>query len=171
MPLSQMLPKPDRPATPPRLSPPLTSNPDNEEEEEGDAPLSDPSEAMKQLHQHLEELREAPQEPTKRRRSRRLAKMEVTDPPAARIPPASPSTPGKGRVHHRGRRERERVQLLDSQVSDSQLLQVTYDDPDGRREKAKLLDRIKRLGGREGGGGRGEAQGGRGGGREEIQYC
>lgn len=36
------------------------------------------------------------------------------------------------------------MQLLDSQVSDSQLLQVTYDDPDGRREKEKLLNRIKR---------------------------
>ena len=34
---------------------------------------------------------------------------------------------------------------MDSQVTDSQLLQVTYDDPEGRREKEKLLARIERF--------------------------
>ena len=33
---------------------------------------------------------------------------------------------------------------MDSQVSDSQVMQVTYDDPEGRRAKAKLLEKIQR---------------------------
>ena len=45
---------------------------------------------------------------------------------------------------------------MDSQVTDSQLLQVTYDDPEGRKEKEKLLARVERFGWR---GNRGEREG------------
>ena len=40
---------------------------------------------------------------------------------------------------------RKEEHLMDSQVSDSQLLQVTYDDPEGRKEKEKLLARVERF--------------------------
>ena len=42
-------------------------------------------------------------------------------------------------------RRRKEEHLTDSQVTDSQLLQVTYDDPEGRREKEKLLARVERF--------------------------
>lgn len=106
---------------------------------------SDTSEAMRDLHQQLEDLKEAPQEQPKRRRSRRLQKRD--DEPVTSIPPTSPHTPSKGKGRRRRGRKKEEP-LMDSQVSDSQLLQVTYDDPEGRREKAKLLAQIQR--GREG---------------------
>ena len=44
---------------------------------------------------------------------------------------------------------RKEEHLMDSQVTDSQLLQVTYDDPEGRKEKEKLLARVERCGLRE----------------------
>ena len=44
---------------------------------------------------------------------------------------------------------RKEEHLMDSQVTDSQLLQVTYDDPEGRKEKEKLLARVERFGLRE----------------------
>lgn len=122
------------------------STPQLQSHDDDDNLTSDPLEAMKQLHQHLEELREAPQDQQKRRRSRRLQKKECSDDPPTVVPPVSPSTPGKRRPHQsrRGRGRAKEEQLLDSQISDSQLLQVIYDDPDGRREKEKLLARIRR---------------------------
>ena len=101
---------------------------------------SDPSEAVRQLKQHLEELQEAPREHQKRRRSRRLQKA-LEDRPIVQ-----PSTPRKGGRVRRTRlhSQHKKDQLVESQISDSQLLQVTYDDPEGRREKAKLLARIER---------------------------
>ena len=99
---------------------------------------SDPSEAVRQLQQHLDELREAPQEQQLRRQSRRLREKDSDHHPHPPI-----------RIKGRGRRARQREgvrekHLLDSQVSDSQLMQVTYDDPEGRREKERVLARIKR---------------------------
>ena len=107
-----------------------------------------PIEVAKQLQQHLEELREAPREQQRRRRSRRLAKKgsenTVGQLPPPLLPPPSHASPGKGRGR-RGRRVRHKEEhLMDSQVSDSQLLQVTYDDPEGRKEKEKLLARVER---------------------------
>ena len=119
---------------------------DNQENENGI-----PIEVAKQLQQHLDELREAPREQQRRRRSRRLAKNGSEDavgqlPPPPLPPPSSHGSPGKGRSR-RGRRVRRRKEehLTDSQVTDSQLLQVTYDDPEGRREKEKLLARVERF--------------------------
>lgn len=103
---------------------------------------SDPSEAVRQLQQHLEELRGAQQEQSKRRRSRRLHNKDTKDPPI--LPPTHSPRKGRGHHHHRRRGRLREEQLTESQVSDSQLLQVTYDDPEGRREKAKLLARIQR---------------------------
>ena len=106
---------------------------------------NDPSDVAWQLQQHLGEIKEAPKEQQKRRRSKRLMRTESDDsvqppPPSHRSPAAS----GKGRSQRLRRQRHKEEQLLDSQVSDSQLLQVTYDDPEGRREKAKLLARIER---------------------------
>ena len=107
-----------------------------------------PIEVAKQLQQHLDELREAPREQQRRRRSRRLAKKGSEDAvgqlPPPPLPPPSHRSPGKGRGR-RGRRVRRKEEhLMDSQVTDSQLLQVTYDDPEGRKEKEKLLARVER---------------------------
>jgi hypothetical protein len=127
------------------------------EHQSADNLTSDTFEAMRDLHQQLEGLKEAPQEQPKRRRSRRLQTIEVD--PVAAVPPTSPRTPSKRKGHRRRGRKKEEP-LMDSQVSDSQLVQVTYDDPEGRREKAKLMARIQRLvGGREGGGGGAERKG------------
>ena len=136
---------------------------------------SDPLEAMRDLHQQLEELREAPQEQLKRRQSRRLRRNE--DKGRGTAPPISPHMPGKRRTHRSRRVRGKEEPLMDSQVSDSQLLQVTYDDPEGRRERAKLLARIERCkatgqygGGRRGGRGRGRGGGGEGEGEGEVLY-
>ena len=104
---------------------------------------SDPLKAVRQLQQHLDELREAPREQQKKRRSRRLQEKDLKGDPV--IPPTSPVAhmKGRGRRNRRGRMKEEE-QLTDSQISDSQLLQVTYDDPESRREKAKLLAQIER---------------------------
>ena len=107
----------------------------------------DSSEAAKRLQEHLEQIKEAPNEQQKRRRSRRLINKEdkpSNPPPTSHSshPHRSPDKKGRSRRDRRGRWKDE--QILDSQVSDSQLLQVTYDDPKGRKEKEKLLARIER---------------------------
>ena len=121
-------------------SEPIKTQHENEDQEnENGIPI----EVAKQLQQHLEELREAPKEQQRRRRSRRLAKKGSED-AVGQLPPPSHASPGKGRGR-RGRRVRRKEEhLMDSQVSDSQLLQVTYDDPEGRKEKEKLLARVER---------------------------
>ncbi len=105
------------------------------------------SEAAKRLQEHLEQIKEAPMDQHKKRRSRRLLRKEdkTSDAP----PPShqshhrkSPHKKGRSRRNRRGKRKEE--QLLESQVTDSQLLQVTYDDPNGRKEREKLLARIDR---------------------------
>lgn len=106
-----------------------------------------PFDVARQLQQHLEELRDAPKEQQKRRRSRRLMRKGSEDaahPPPPLLPPPHGS-PGKGRSRRGRRARRKEEHLMDSQVTDSQLLQVTYDDPEGRREKEKLLARIERF--------------------------
>ena len=105
-----------------------------------------PYDVARQLQQHLDELRDAPREQQRRRRSRRLMKKGKEDggpPPPPPLAPPTHSSPSKGHSR-RGRRARRKEELMDSQVSDSQLLQVTYDDPEGRREKEKLLARVER---------------------------
>ncbi len=84
---------------------------------------SDPSAAMRDLQQQLEELKEAPQDHPKRRRSRRLQSKDEAPELAAVV---APRTPNKGKLSRRSRRAartKEEV-LMDSQVSDSQLVQV-----------------------------------------------
>ena len=103
------------------------------------------SEAVKRLQEHLEQIKEAPMEQQKRRRSRRLLSKKdksSNPPPASHLshPHKSPTKKGQNRRDRRGRRKDE--QILESQVTDSQLLQVTYDD--GKKEREKLLARIQR---------------------------
>ena len=160
VPLSQVAARQDlvSPAPPSPTSSLTSEHTDNDDDDDGrgggdDGNLtSDPSEAVRLLHQQLDELKEAPREQSKRRRSRRLQKKEVSSNLPSAGPPvtlAAPRTPGKRRGHHAhhhlGRRGRGRGDPpTDSQVSDSQQLQVTYDDPEGRRERAKILARIER---------------------------
>ena len=103
------------------------------------------SEAFRQLKQHLDELREAPQE-KQRRRSRRLEKKESEEPPSLPRPAVSlqPRHSARKRHSRQSRHDREQRGQPDSQVTDSQVLQVTYDDPESRRQRAKLLARIER---------------------------
>ncbi|XP_064393637.1 DNA topoisomerase 2-binding protein 1-A-like isoform X3 [Halichondria panicea] len=105
------------------------------------------SEAAKRLQEHLEQIKEAPMDQHKKRRSRRLlGKEDKTNeaPPPSHQPHhrKSPHKKGRSRRDRRGKRKEE--QLLESQVTDSQLLQVTYDDPNGRKEREKLLAKIDR---------------------------
>ena len=114
------------------------------EDQENDNGL--PYDVARQLQQQLDELRDAPREQQRRRRSRRLMKKGKDDgshPPPPPLAPPSHGSPSKGHSR-RGRRARRKEELMDSQVTDSQLLQVTYDDPEGRREKEKLLARVER---------------------------
>ena len=127
-----------------RESSEVTKTQNEDQENENGIPLD----VARQLQQHLEELRDAPKEQQRRRRSRRLMRRGSEDsgvPPPPPLAPPSHGSPGKGR-HRRGRRTRRKEEhLMDSQVTDSQLLQVTYDDPEGRREKEKLLARVERF--------------------------
>jgi len=99
---------------------------------------SSTSEAMKQLQQQLDELREAPGE-KQRRRSRRLQKKEVEA-----LPLEGHQEPSPRKRHGRhDRRGQDRRGEGHGEVSNSQGAQVIYDDPEGRREKAKLFARIE----------------------------
>lgn len=118
-----------------------------ESETENEDKKSLSSEAAKRLQEHLEQITVAPIEQQRRRRSRRLLNKED----AANVPPPashhlhsrkSPHKKGRGRRDRRRRRKEE--QVLESQVTDSQLHQVTYDNPKDRKEKEKLLARISR---------------------------
>lgn len=100
---------------------------------------SKPSEVARRMQQQLEEMREAPREQRKRR-SKRLMRLEEAPPP----PPSHHRSPAPGKPRRSRRNRKKEEPLMDSQVSDSQLLQVTYDDPEGRREKAKLMAQIER---------------------------
>ena len=102
-------------------------------------PSTKPSEVARRMQQQLEEMREAPREQRKRR-SKRLMRLEEAPPP----PPSHHRSPAPGRPKRSRRNRKKEEPLMDSQVSDSQLLQVTYDDPEGRREKAKLMAQIER---------------------------
>ena len=108
--------------------------------------LNPPSEAVRQLQQHLVELREAPQE-KQRRRSRRLQKKETEEAPPPPLPVEVPRHSPRKRSGRHARHSQERPGPQDSAVSDSQVMQVTYDDPDGRRERAKLMAIIERYNG------------------------
>ena len=113
---------------------------EEEEEEEGGAKSMAASEVARRLQQQLEEMKGDNQ-----RRKRRTKR----DGPAADLPPPPPPVSQRSPVAkarpRRGRKMKRREEpLTDSQVSDSQLLQVTYDDPEGRRAKAELLARIQR---------------------------
>lgn len=105
------------------------------------------SEAAKKLQEHLKQINEAPMDQVRRRRSRRLLKKgdKSTHTPQPLQPshqPKSPHKKGRSRRDRRGRRNKD--QLLESQVTDSQLLQVTYDDPKGRKEREQLLATVER---------------------------
>lgn len=120
-----------------------TTEAENSESESEDKKIAS-SEAAKRLQEHLEQIKEAPTDQQKRRRSRRLLSKEdaTTDPTLSSHPQKSLYKKGRSRRDRRGRRTED--QLLESQVTDSQLLQVTYDNPKDRKEKEKLLARIDR---------------------------
>ena len=101
--------------------------------------VDNPSEVARRIQQQLEEMRDAPRE-QKKRRSKRLMRQEEVPP----VPPPHRRSPAAGRPRRSRRTRKKEEPLMDSQVSDSQLLQVTYDDPEGRREKAKLMAQIER---------------------------
>ena len=76
------------------------------------------SEVVRKFQQQLEEIKVAPRE-TRRRKSRRLQQQE----PEATAPP--PQTNPSLSLHRRSRRNRKRSEVLtDSQIPDSQVLQV-----------------------------------------------
>ncbi len=110
---------------------------------------SSASAAMKQLHQQLDELKDAPKE-KERRRSRRLQQKESeVPPPSSSVAATSHAVSQQPTPRKKPVRQSRRGQVkkeLSSETGSSQMAQVIYDDPEGRREKAKLFARIERWG-------------------------
>ena len=92
---------------------------------------------QRELKRELEELRHSVcgSDPKQRRKSRRLVQQGE-----GVGPPPLPSPGGRGRRTRRWRRDA----MVDSQLSDSQVMTVVYDDPEGRKAKEKLLKAIER---------------------------
>ncbi len=108
---------------------------------------TDDLEAAKHLPEHLKQIKEAPMDQHKKRRSRRLLGKEdkTSDtPPLSHRSSYGQSPHKKGQRRGDGRRKRKEEYLFDGQVTDSQLLQSTHDDPNGRKKREKVLDRIDR---------------------------
>lgn len=104
------------------------------------APLLGPEvieKAQLELKQELEELRHSvcASDPKQRRKSRRLVQRGE-----AMVPPPLPSPRARSRRSRRWRKDA----MVDSQLSDSQVMTVVYDDPEGRKAKEKLFEAIER---------------------------
>ena len=76
-------------------------------------------------------------DPKQRRKSRRLVQQRG-------VPIVPPPLPSPGARSRRSRRWRGKEVMVDSQLSDSQVMTVVYDDPAGRKAKEKLLEAIER---------------------------
>ena len=74
-------------------------------------------------------------DPKQRRKSRRLVQRGE-----AMVPPPLPSARARSRRSRRWRKDA----MVDSQLSDSQVMTVVYDDPEGRKAKEKLFEAIER---------------------------
>ncbi len=100
--------------------------------------------AAKRLPAHLQQIKEAPMDQHKKRHSRRLLGKEdkTSDtPPLSHRSSYGQSPHKKGLNRRDGHGKRKEEQLLNRQVTDSQLLQATHDDPNGRKKREKPLDR------------------------------
>ncbi len=105
------------------------------------------SQAAKHLPEHLKQIKEAPMDQHKKRRSRRLLGKEDK---TSDTPPLSHRS-SYGQSPHKKRQSRgdghgkvKEKQLLDRQVTDSQLLQATHDDPNSKKKREKPLAKIDR---------------------------
>ncbi len=103
--------------------------------------------AAKHLPEHLKQIKEAPMDQHKKRRGRRLLgkedKTSDTSPLSHRSSYGqSPHKKGQSRGDGHGKMKEK--QLLDRQVTDSQLLQATHDDPNGKKKREKPLAKIDR---------------------------
>ncbi len=103
--------------------------------------------AAKHLPEHLKQIKEAPMDQHKKRRGRQLLGKEdkTSDTPPLSHRSSYGQSPHKkgqsrGDVHEKVKEK----QLLDRQVTDSQLLQATHDDPNGRKKREKPLAKIDR---------------------------
>ncbi len=118
---------------------------DNFESDTDDTKVAS-SQAAKHLPEHLKQIKEAPMDQHKKLRSRQLLGKEDK---TSDTPPLShrsgygqsPHKKGQIRLDHRGKRKE---QLLNRQVTDSQLLQATHDGPNGRKKRENLLAKIDR---------------------------
>ncbi len=102
--------------------------------------------AAKHLPEHLKQIKEARMDQKKRRSRQLLGKEDKT----SDTPPLSHRS-SYGQSPHKKRQSRgdghgkvKEKQLLDRQVTDSQLLQATHDDPNSRKKREKPLAKIDR---------------------------
>ncbi len=116
-------PEPAMPEAPPTEPDPEPTNhevppPQAPESGNGCREESRTAEVARMFQKQLEEIKDAPREQMRRRRSKRLLKKDEE----TSLPLRPPSRTGRNRRGRRGRKEEE---LTESQVSDSQILQVS----------------------------------------------